>query len=648
MCARFGAREDVTAPAPSLESDGYSLPSARGVQWLVNGHPKNAGFHPLQTEKERRRLVVSAVSTDKNTYCVSGATSWVLRARTHVDASGSARNSFSWGPDRKMGEGWTGPMSPGGDFDSNGSKDILRITPKGVLVAYLTVGESRLQWPARELEGGWQGTRILAGGVDLTGDDHPDVLALQENGSLLFAAGDGAGGLVTKPAPLAGEWGTAKLFTVGPDPAPLEGEGAPRKTARVLFAGDDGRVFARQVQPNTEFAAAQEVGTLDMGVRAIYGQDDWNHDGTADLLALTDDGRLMLYPGEGAGFSEPVFVSDGWESTKSLIPMAGPNENILWTQDSTDVVWRRSNTQSGHIPTGGDFDTSLGYNLSGARFLAEFNYAYSHREKDLGQEVNPDGTPIIKVEGLEGGKPIFHPLAHARFVLGNCENSISTFDDERRKEYVRRAVATGELMLSKAIVHEDELWFPYSFDYEAMHHSENTLPNPWFSSMAQGYALAAFVRLEQVTGDWKWRAAADQVLAGYYARPGDPYWFAQVDPDGYLWLEEYPGSTFQTKVINGHLFSVDGLSYYWLHTHNEEVNLLADGAITAVEAGFNDFRVPGNPSAYCAGLFCWAQQFRPMDYHKIVSNQLRDLTRLTGQTRFTELADTLKQDAWEE
>ena len=79
-----------------------------------------------------------------------------------------------------------------------------------------------------------------------------------------------------------------------------------------------------------------------------------------------------------------------------------------------------------------------------------------------------------------------------------------------------------------------------------------------------------------------------------------------VDPEGYLWIEEYPGSLDYT--LNGKMYATFGLYEYALATqdrtvwsaerHAGAVRLLK-GSLTTLKTFASKYRNPGGPSAYC-------------------------------------------------
>lgn len=120
----------------------------------------------------------------------------------------------------RMGGGWT-PYRPAGSGDVNGDgrQDILAIDSAGLLWAYLG-NASRNGWETRvQVAGAWGTYTELIGGVDLTGDGKPDIVARDAAGALKLFAGNGAG-VYAAGTTLAADWrsllGTSGVSVLGP------------------------------------------------------------------------------------------------------------------------------------------------------------------------------------------------------------------------------------------------------------------------------------------------------------------------------------------------------------------------------------------------------------------------------------------------
>ena len=170
-----------------------------------------------------------------------------------------------------------------------------------------------------------------------------------------------------------------------------------------------------------------------------------------------------------------------------------------------------------------------------------------------------------------------------------------------------------------------------------------TLKAPWYSAMAQGYALSAFVRLYEHTGEARWKAAADATFHAlrHAPQPGQP-WVSWVDADSNLWLEEYPRPqvTNSEKVLNGHGFAAYGLYDYWNLTGDPEALRLLNGGSTTMERLIlSGFRVPNYASYYSL-----RHKVRSITYHQVHIDEFVKLYQLTRRPRYATAANVYRTD----
>ncbi|MCI5825205.1 MAG: hypothetical protein MR006_00875 [Arcanobacterium sp.] len=628
---------NITPTAPTLSADGVNLPDITGVKWIVGGEiVKGSGFRSFANAQQRKRLVVSAVSADSSKYRIVGTSSWVLTQEPMIPASRQPVNSFTWQMAHQIGNGWTGTIFNAGDFDGNGSQDLFRITDSGRLYLYRTFANARFS-ASLAFGYGWNAFSKITGGIDFSGDGAPDLLAVERRtGRLYLYRGNGRGGFI--PGRIAFGYGWLSMRDISLAPA-MGGA-----NARLIATGRDGRMYVYEGNGKGSFKPGRvALGYGWNGVSSIHASQDWNRDGHADLIALANNGDFRLYLGNANnlwGISMKVGI--GWNGMRQILLINSANENEVWTIDRSYRLWRYTNTQNGYVAPG--VNRQLGYKTSGINLRNSYEYPIATNYLVYTNFPHAaDGTPLVKWNG----KYIFHPVAYSRYAMYMAQNAMFTKGTASYNKWRDWAVKTGNLILRYSItLNGDELWLPYGFELNAISEKDYHLNPPWVSGMSQGLALGAFVRLEQLTGDVKWRQAADKVLATYYSRPGDRFFFSHPDPDGHLWFEEYPGTRYPSRVINGHLFAIEGLEYYWLHTHAAAVLPLADGGATALEQDFAEYRVAGRPSAYCASIMCWAHGKLSPSYHEIVANQLTKLANDTGYQRLNNLSAILRKDYW--
>jgi hypothetical protein len=269
------------------------------------------------------------------------------------------------------------------------------------------------------------------------------------------------------------------------------------------------------------------------------------------------------------------------------------------------------------------------------RTLPISEWPYNRSEPiQLDGERDADGVRQFRAGD---GELFEHPVAQAQYVV----NALANYRLSGDSDDLDAAIANAERLLARAVQREAAVFFPYPFDFEL--NGRGTMRAPWFSGMAQGVALSGFVRLWEVTADPRWRAVADQTFQSFLLSPEpDSPWVTVVD-GGLLWFEEYPWVPFD-HTVNGHIFAAYGLWDYWRVTGRADAETLLRGALTTSLEIADAVRVPGGVSHYCVSLYCQLTGSANPRYHSVHVGQFRTLFRLTGELRFSRLAELLVED----
>jgi len=146
----------------------------------------------------------------------------------------------------RIGSGWNAfnLLEAAGDYDYDGVPDLLARDASGRLFVYPFNRDQTFKARIGVGAGGWQGMLSVTGAGAFNGDANGDVIALRASDhALVFYRGDG--------------------------PNPLQD--------------------------------AVVLRTRQNDLAQTLGVGDYNGDGRADLMARATDGRLWLYPGNGAG-----------------------------------------------------------------------------------------------------------------------------------------------------------------------------------------------------------------------------------------------------------------------------------------------------------------------------------------------------------
>ncbi|MFF0481881.1 FG-GAP-like repeat-containing protein [Streptomyces sp. NPDC004435] len=184
-----------------------------------------------------------------------------------------------------------------GDFSRDGREDVIaRETATGKLWLYPGTGTGGIG--ARRLigAGGWNSmSRITAFG-DLTGDARSDLLAVEKStGRLWLYPGTSTGTLGARKLIGTGGWNSMNALTGVGD---MNGDGRADLYAREASTG---RLW---LYPGKPGALGSRVLVGKGGWNAmttLIANGDWSGDGRPDLLAMSEPGWLVQYPGTGTG-----------------------------------------------------------------------------------------------------------------------------------------------------------------------------------------------------------------------------------------------------------------------------------------------------------------------------------------------------------
>lgn len=249
------------------------------------------------------------------------------------------------------------------------------------------------------------------------------------------------------------------------------------------------------------------------------------------------------------------------------------------------------------------------------------------------------GVPMRIINGYRR----YHPVGLAGLGL----KYLSSYRRTQDPLFLDRAERMAAGLERIGVVARGAIWFPYRFTFTM--HGNPAIVNrpPWYSGMAQGYALALFARLWEQTGDQRYRTLADETYDSLrnLGRRSNP-WVSRVDGGRFLWIEEYPQQLDRT--LNGFMFALFGVYDYFVMTmdrglysadRHASVGALLRGGITTIRAYAATFRNVDGVSDYCL-----AHHYRNPKYHPVHIRQFRQLERITGDAWFGRTADLFASD----
>jgi hypothetical protein len=253
---------------------------------------------------------------------------------------------------------------------------------------------------------------------------------------------------------------------------------------------------------------------------------------------------------------------------------------------------------------------------------------------DYQSYVTPLNDPNIPVDAqgvalwLFNGHKVYHPLLIARYGL----TLLQSYRITQSRDFLDRAEVNADFLVKNAVLRDGALYFPYRFTWRLFGNPKDLIRPPWYSALPQGTALTLFMRLYAVTGDQRWRTAADSTFATFVKRRSRTRpWTVFVYPSEhrrYLWFEEYPKNP-PTRGLNGDMYALFGVWEYALTTGSPAAMHVFDGGATAIRHQVHRFRVPGAISYYSLRV-----QAQYASYHCIHVWQLKLLTRMTGDPWF--------------
>ncbi|KAB1886923.1 VCBS repeat-containing protein [Microbacterium maritypicum] len=327
----FGSTQTPTAVGPSLSSvntSSYVLGiDSAGVLW---GYPfaKSAWGNRKQLATgvgaSSSAMLVGDLNGDGNRDLIirQGQTAMVLRGNGSGFDSGQGLNVD-----------WSGVVlsAPAGDVDGDGVPDVLTTNAAGDLLLWRGDDRGGLL-PGIQIGWGWGGMNLLVGNVDLNRDGKPDLIGRDSVGRLWVYYGNGTGGWAGQRQ-LGSGWASMTSVFV---PGDFTGDGVSDLAGRAadgdlyLYPGDGaggittaGRIGNGWNSLNGLAGAGDAVSK----VRPVpAGAGDVDRDGAADVLALSGQGSLNLYRGNGSGgWRGSQQLGGGWSADDRIITMGDFN-----------------------------------------------------------------------------------------------------------------------------------------------------------------------------------------------------------------------------------------------------------------------------------------------------------------------------------
>jgi hypothetical protein len=260
----------------------------------------------------------------------------------------------------------------------------------------------------------------------------------------------------------------------------------------------------------------------------------------------------------------------------------------------------------------------------------EMPYAGYRTSLDVNYPTDAQGIIIF----IHQGKEHYHPVQIAQKIL----SLLGSYNQTNNSEYLNRAKLFAQKLIEISFESKDAIYFPYNFDFPLHGIEEEKMIAPWYSGMAQGQALSAFVRLYKITGENKYLAISDKIFRSFTHFKGENEpWIVYVDKAGYLWIEEYPMEV-PAHALNGFIFGIYGLYDYYLLKRDIPSKQLLQASITTIRQYISEFRNEGDISFYDLKY-----KTKSVTYHRIHIHQLAMLYKITGDDYFRTMSDNFYQ-----
>lgn len=308
---------DTSSHVTALDASGtlWAYPFAAGGSW-------GAAVQVATLPDTRRALAVGDFDGDGHRDILGVSPAGVT---TLYRSDGGVSYSRS----QSMGADWSGAVlaTAAGDFDGDGAPDAFTTNSSGDLLLWRNSGAGRLRAPI-VVGTGWGGMSLLSGGADMDGDGIPDLVARHSNGNLYLYSGNGAAGWKAAAQIGSNWWGMSAVLS----PGDFTGDGIRDLLARDasgslwMYNGTGGGRIAGGTRVGIGWQSMLEIlgtGPATAGVRVFpSGAGDIDGDRARDVIALTQTGDLLAYRGDGAGsWRGSLRVDSGWPAGSTVITL---------------------------------------------------------------------------------------------------------------------------------------------------------------------------------------------------------------------------------------------------------------------------------------------------------------------------------------
>ncbi|MDI6812225.1 MAG: D-glucuronyl C5-epimerase family protein [Desulfitobacteriaceae bacterium] len=232
--------------------------------------------------------------------------------------------------------------------------------------------------------------------------------------------------------------------------------------------------------------------------------------------------------------------------------------------------------------------------------------------------------PMVEIDGHLS----YLPVTIAQYALGHYDAYLET----GKRTHLEVLLLCADWFVERLVESVPGVWGWLNEHDKDIY----ALKSPWLSALSQGQALSVLARAYVETQDEKYLHCGERSLKAFSVPVADGGLVAQLQGEDFY--EEYP-SVIPSYVLNGLIFALWGLWDFYLAGKNAQAR---ERYATGLQT------LQHHLGRYDRGWLRWSlydrYPFRIADiasifYHKLHIQQLRAMSRLTGDERFNVLAE---------
>ncbi|MFC6154457.1 FG-GAP-like repeat-containing protein [Nocardioides yefusunii] len=226
-------------------------------------------------------------------------------------------------------------LYPVGDVTGDGYPDLLARRKKDKALVIIRSTGSRSYAPAKKLAGDWSKLRDIVGGVDFDKDGKTDIVFRNTDGNVWVLPGLGNGTFESAAlGPIAKNTAVSALST-----APLNGTSNPDVLGRVGKS-----VVVLKNTGKFELGTPVSLKISMPTATAIVNAGDFNKDGKGDVMAVRENGQLILRTGDGTGgLSKAIVIGSGFTGVTNIQAVGDVTRDghpdLMGTQGGVTKIW---------------------------------------------------------------------------------------------------------------------------------------------------------------------------------------------------------------------------------------------------------------------------------------------------------------------